>query len=85
VRLAEDEGEREENRGILIVPFASAMSSRVMVITMRTLNFTCAEEVCDMINVIEKRNQMIKSDDKTEKYTEKCSEKVPEKMSEKVP
>jgi hypothetical protein len=53
MRLAEDEGEREENRGTLTVPFASAMSRRVMVITMRTLNFTCAEDVCDKMNLVE--------------------------------
>jgi hypothetical protein len=58
MRLAEDEGEREENRGTLIVPFASAMSRRVMVITMRTLNFTCAEDVCDKVKF--GRNNKIK-------------------------
>ena len=47
MRLAEAEGEREENRGTRIVLFASAMSRRVIVITIRTLNFTCAEEVCE--------------------------------------
>ena len=55
MRLAEAEGEREENRGTRIVLFASAMSRRVIVITIRTLNFTCAEEVCEEEGLMPKK------------------------------
>jgi hypothetical protein len=69
VRLAEAEGEREENRGTRIVLFASAMSRRVIVITIRTLNFTCAEEVCEEQELKPKKklDQIIISDNKKRK------------------
>lgn len=69
MRLAEAEGERDENRGTRIVLFASAMSSRVIVITIRTLNFTCAEEVCEEEESMprKKLNQIIESENKKRK------------------
>lgn len=69
MRLAEAEGEREENRGTRIVLFASAMSRRVIVITIRTLNFTCAEEVCEEEELMpeKKLNQIITSENKKRK------------------
>lgn len=69
MRLAEAEGEREENRGTRIVLFASAMSRRVIVITIRTLNFTCAEEVCEVEELMpeKKLNQIITSENKKRK------------------
>lgn len=59
MRLAEEEGESEENRGTRTAPFASAMSSTVMVITMRTLNFTCASDVYEKGNQDGKKNENI--------------------------
>lgn len=46
INVPDEDGDREEKRGTLTLPFDSARSRSDIVVTILTLSFVCASEAC---------------------------------------